>query len=41
MRKYKGREEITALPEPGMDETSLKMEKRLSLQLRLWGPKDP
>lgn len=28
MRKYKGKEEITTLPEAGMDETSLKMEKK-------------
>lgn len=32
-RKYKGKEEITALPEPGMDETPLKKEKNLTLQL--------
>lgn len=33
MRKDNGKEEITALPEPGMDEASLKMEKHLTLQL--------
>lgn len=33
MRKNKDKEEITALPEPGMDEASLKMEKHFTLQL--------
>lgn len=40
MRKYKGKEEIIALPEPGMDETSLKVEKHLTLQVWSCGPKD-